>query len=65
MPSPTALTSFRDTKKDYPASVSSLALKTGVYAYAGGIACTDTNTGYGVTGTTTTGLVARGVFAAG
>ena len=59
-----ALTSFRDSKKMFPASVSSLALGAGVHAFAGGIACTDTTTGYGVTGTTSTTLVARGVFAA-
>jgi len=59
-----ALTSFRDSKKMFPASVSSLALGANVHAFAGGIACTNTNTGYGVTGTATTGLVARGIFAA-
>jgi len=70
MSSPTPLTSFRDTKKGFPASVSSLALDANVHAFAGGIACTGTSTGggltagYGVTGQTSTTLVARGVFAA-
>ena len=69
MSSPTPLTSYRDTKKVYPASESSLALDAGIHAFAGGIACTGTNTaggltaGYGVTGRTSAYLVARGIFA--
>ena len=69
MSSATPLTSYRDTKKVYPASESSLALDAGIHAFAGGIACTGTNTsggltaGYGVTGRTSAYLVARGIFA--
>jgi hypothetical protein len=64
MSSPTPLTSFRDTKKAYPFDVSSLALDANVHAFAGGIACTNTATGYGVTGQTLTTLFARGIFTA-
>ena len=55
-----ALSTFRDTKSVTLGSTT-LKLGTGVIAYAGGLVCTDTATGYGVAGQVKTGLVARGI----
>jgi hypothetical protein len=55
-----ALSSFRDTTF-VTKNPTSIKLTSGVTAYAGGIVCIDTATGYGVVGQVKTGLVCRGI----
>ena len=57
-----ALSTFRATDRIENKEIVDGYLATGVLAYAGGIACIDTSTGYTVQGQTKLGLIPYGVF---